>query len=83
MENTTDSAKAFLLKWRDEITHPVSTDYFAELLVAYASQATPKLVLPKRKEIDHDEPIYYQKKAMIWNECIEELIRLNPELITE
>lgn len=37
MENTTESAKSFLTKYRDERTHPVSVDYFAEMMVDYAS----------------------------------------------
>ena len=47
MENTIENAMAHLLRYRDERTTPVSTDYFAELMLDY----TTKVISSKNRHI--------------------------------
>ena len=80
MKNTIENAKAFLTKYRDERTHPVSVDYFAEMMTAYANSVRPEVVVPKKREINYDDPIMFQKKDETWNICIDRIKSLNPTL---
>ena len=96
MENTTQSAKDFLTKYRDERTHPVSIDYFAEMMVAYAASVSPKLVMPSDTEIiersfriwpvaesDYHERIrarYREHFRADWLLCFDLVKELNPSL---
>ena len=47
MENTIENAMAHLLRYRDERTTPISTDYFAELMLDY----TTKVISSKNRHI--------------------------------
>ncbi len=62
MENTIDNAKSFLTKYRDERTHPVSVDYFAEMMVAFASACSAP------SSIGEDEK----------NRIVQEVIEMHP-----
>ena len=62
MGNTIQSAKDFLTKYRDERTHPVSVDYFAEMMVAYSNSVRPDVVVPSEKEVKSDL-IYHSYRA--------------------
>ena len=77
MENTTQSAKDFLTKYRDERTHPVSIDYFAEMMVAYAASVSPKLVMPERATNTGGMHEFYRAA---WNECLDTIKNINPSL---
>ena len=90
MENTIENAKAFLIKYRDERTHPVSVDYFAEMMVAYAASVSPKLVLPSDEDKQNAYLNMYPEMEEsdgfddgfieAWEAYESELRRLNPSL---
>jgi len=89
MKNTIENAKAFLTKYRDERTHPVSVDYFAEMMTAYANSVRPDVVVPSEEWIVSKikkgafysfEPTYNQGLKIGWNEHKEQLKSLNPTL---
>ena len=82
MENTLENAVRYLEdKYKYKRDRDDHNDKWIHEMVAYASQVSPKLVLPERMKVDYDEPIYYRKKAEIWNSCIMEIIRLNPTIL--
>ena len=82
MKNTIENAKAFLTKYRDERTHPVSVDYFAEMMTAYANSVRPEVVVPS----EEDKRRIYISMGMngsfghVWSACIKEIKRLNQTL---
>ena len=81
MENTIESAKDFLTKYRDERTHPVSVDYFAEMMTAYAASVRPEVVVPSEKIYnDYIDDFLECAVKNGFNECLSELRRLNPTL---
>ena len=40
----------------------------------------PEVVVPKKREINYDDPIMFQKKDETWNICIDRIKSLNPTL---
>ena len=80
MENTIESAKDFLTKYRDERTHPVSVDYFAEMMTAYANSVRPEVVVPKRKKVIIYDDDFKQGRRFGFNDYDDELRRLNPTM---
>jgi len=48
----------------------------AELL----KSVSPEVVVPKKREINYDDPIMFQKKDETWNICIDRIKSLNPTL---
>ncbi len=73
MGNTIQSAKDFLTKYRDERTHPVSVDYFAEMMVAYSNSVHHEVVVPSEKKDRND----YEAG---WNRCLDVIKDINPTL---
>ena len=80
MKNTIENAKAFLTKYRDERTHPVSVDYFAEMMTAYANSVRPEVVVPKRKKVIIYDDDFKQGRRFGFNDYDDELRRLNQTL---
>ena len=76
MENTIENATAFL----DELSDAFPKMRFSQAMVEYAASVRPEVVVPKKIEIDYDEPVYYRKKAENHNMLIDKIKHLNPTL---
>ena len=80
MKNTIENAKAFITKYRDERTHPVSVDYFAEMMTAYAASVRPDVVVPSENEAPKDADFFDVGYEYGYNDCIKVFKRLNQTL---
>ena len=89
MENTIESAKAFLKQNEVYSEYHVVCDKLPEeskqvsgLLVAYAKSVRPDVVVPSEKEVKSDliYHSYLDGKNKGWNECLSELRHLNPTM---
>lgn len=76
MKNTIESAKDFLTKYRDERTHPVSVDYFAEMMVSYAASVQKEVVVPSESWLDGFETMAKAGSVI----TIEKIKYMNPDL---
>ena len=47
---------------------------------ATINSVRPEVVVPKKREINYDDPIMFQKKDETWNICIDRIKSLNPTL---
>ena len=47
---------------------------------ATINSVRPEVVVPKKIEIDYDEPVYYRKKAENHNMLIDKIKSLNPDI---
>ncbi len=83
MENTTYSAKKFIESTNQDILELAQRGKFVEIqkmFVEYAASVRTEVVVPKKIEIDYDEPVYYRKKAENHNMLIDKIKSLNPSL---
>ena len=82
MENNHMNAVNYIIQAIKDGSNLPSEHYEYEIaciMVDYASQTAPKLVLPNRDTSNSNSDIWIESKRS-WNACIDEIIRLNPHL---